>query len=434
MATEKKLGASGVIYTDRRNFYIDPQVTKELWTDVAPFTTLISNQESRDVPDPTFKMFEHRNPWVKQKIVINKGAGYTVPNNDIGIGAVVVDGIEGLPATPDSSYIGLVFEFWNSAEDTKKGNAVVSAVASNGNLTLKAMKNDATVALADDDIGYVIGSAHGEGTEAPDAWSDELSVVWNSTQIFKTSLQITGTLEAAVLRGEASELARLRRQKAQEHKMQKEKAFLFGTRIGGTALSGSGDSFADGGRLDANGNLIRSTYGIIPAIDDYGYSSGDKQNVFSIASGSYTYANFVDDMEKVFQYVPETGVKRAFVGAGALGYWSKMESTANNMAGKSGWTINLSDMKRDTLGFNYRTLETPHGVLQLIPTPALRGPYNKHMLVVSDENLFHAQYRPMVYQTNIKQDNAFDGVKDQYMSDEGVGVQLIESHCLFKIS
>lgn len=341
MATEKKLGASGVIYTDRRNFYIDPQVTKELWTDVAPFTTLISNQESRDVPDPTFKMFEHRNPWVKQRVVVNKSAGYTVPNNDTGIGAVIVDGIEGLPATPDSSYIGLVFEFWNSAEDTKKGNAVVSAVASNGNLTLKAMKNGSTVVLADNDIGYVIGSAHGEGTEAPDAWSDELSLVWNSTQIFKTSLQITGTLEAAVLRGEASELARLRRQKAQEHKMQKEKAFLFGTRIGGTSLSGSGDSFADSGRLDANGNLIRSTYGIIPAIDDYGYTSGYEQNVFSIDSTSYTYANFVDDMEKIFQYVPETGVKRAFVGAGALGYWSKMQSSNTNMAGKSGWTINL---------------------------------------------------------------------------------------------
>ena len=73
-------------------------------------------------------------------------------------------------------------------------------------------------------------------------------------------------------------------------------------------------------------------------------------------------------------------------------------------------------------------------MLQLIPTPALRGPYNKYMAVVSDENLFHAMYRDSVYQTNIKQDNAFDGVKDQYMSDEGVGIQLIESHHLFKIT
>jgi len=109
-------------------------------------------------------------------------------------------------------------------------------------------------------------------------------------------------------------------------------------------------------------------------------------------------------------------------------------SGSNVMSSNSGWTVNIGDMKRDALGFNYRVLETPHGMLQLIPTPALRGPYNKHMLVVSDENLFHAQYRPMVYQANIKQDNAFDGVKDQYMSDEGVGIQLIESHKLFTIT
>ena len=91
-------------------------------------------------------------------------------------------------------------------------------------------------------------------------------------------------------------------------------------------------------------------------------------------------------------------------------------------------------MKRDSLGFNYRVLETPHGMLQLIPTPALRGPYNKWMLVASDENLFHAQYRNPMYQTNIKTDNAFDGVKDQYFSDEGVGISLIDSHHLFKIT
>ena len=100
---------------------------------------------------------------------------------------------------------------------------------------------------------------------------------------------------------------------------------------------------------------------------------------------------------------------------------------SSGLAGNSGWTVNLGDMKRDSLGFNYRVLETPHGMLQLIPTPALRGQYNKYMVVVSDENLFHAQ-------ANIKTDNAFDGVKDQYMSDEGLGIQLIESHSLFKIT
>jgi hypothetical protein len=436
-------GASGVLYTDRRNFYVDPQVTKELWTDVAPFTTMISNQEMRNVPDPVFKMFEHRNPWVKQEFqsatdVANRTAA------DSESGDMDVDGIVGLSSSCDSSWIGLVCEVWDSTKTTKKGNVIISSITDSNTIKFKPAGDDA-IDVADNDFFIVVGNAHGEGSSAPDAWADELNVVYNSCQIFKTPLQVTGTLEAAVLKGESSELARLRRQKAQEHKMQKEKAFLFGQRVGGTGLQeasyGAGnndtnndETFADGGRTDSDGNLIRTTYGIISALEKYGEatSTHDAQNVFTVDS-SYGYSNFVDDMEKVFQYIPEAGVKRAFVGAGALGYWSKMAGSSG-IAGNSGWTVQLGDMKRDSLGFNYRVLETPHGMLQLIPTPALRGPYNKYMAVVSDENLFHAVYRPSMYQTNIKIDNAFDGVKDQYMSDEGVGIQLIESHHLFKIT
>ena len=436
-ATEKQLynnGASSVLYTDRRNFYVDPQVTKELWTDVAPFTTMISNQEMRNVPDPIFKMFEHRNPWVKQEFQAAEGA--TLDNDNNG-DSLEVDGATNLASAPDSSWLGLICEIWNSDKDTNRGTAVITAIPEANHITVKALTG-AAISVSNNDYFIVVGNAHGEGSSAPEAWADELDVVYNSCQIFKTPLQVTGTLEAAVLRGESSELARLRRQKAQEHKMQKEKAFLFGVRYGGTGLGEAGpdgtpdETFADGVALDSDGNLVRTTYGIISALENYAISSGDDQNNFTVSS-SYAYGDFVDDMEKVFQYVPESGVKRAFCGAGALGYWSKMAG-ASGIAGNSGWTVSLGDMKRDSLGFNYRVLETPHGMLQLIPTPALRGPYNKYMAVVSDENLFHAVYRPSMYQTNIKTDNAFDGVKDQYMSDEGVGIQLIESHHLFKIT
>ena len=435
-------GTAGVLYTDRRDFYVSPQVVKELWTDVAPFTTVISNRESRKVPDPIFKMFEHRNPWVKQKCLVNNGSGVTLDDDDSG-DTVAVDGIVGLSSSPDDSWIGLVFEFWNVAETTKAGTAVVTAV-SGSNLTMKSLSG-AAFSVVDNAPMYVIGNAQGEGMTAPEAWADEMQVVYNSSQIFKTPLQITGTLLAASLRGESSELARLRAQKNQEHKMQKEKAFLFGQRDSGTGLgeaaydagnkaSNVDETFADDGRTDASGNVLRTTYGAVSAMDKYGESgSYDYQNVFSISEATYTYNSFVDDMEKVFQYVPEAGVKRAFCGAGALGYWSKMAGS-EGIAGSSGWTVNLSDMRRDSLGFNYKILETPHGILQLIPTPALRGPYNKYMLVVSEENLFHAQYRSPMYQANIKTDNAFDGVKDQYFSDEGVGMTLIESHHLFKVT
>ena len=444
MATEKQLfngGATSALYTDRRNFYIDPQTVHELWTDVAPFTTMISSMGSRSTNDPLFKMFEHRNPWIKQEFQSATNVS-PLSAGDSESGAMDIDNIYGINGSADASWVGLVCDVWDSTKTTKRGTALISSVTDANTIKFKNL-NSGALDVADDDWFVVVGNAHGEGTEAPEPWSDELQVVWNSTQIFKTPLQITGTLLQAALRGESSELERLRLQKNQEHKIQKERAFLFGKRVGGTNLGDTrggetdmtaGETFGDTGATDANSNLIRTTYGIVTAIEDYGVSSAtaDNQNIFTVDS-AYAYGNFVDDMEKVFQYVPTSGVKRAFVGAGALGYWSKM-SAASNMAGNSGWTVNLGDMKRDALGFNYRVLETPHGMLQLIPTPALRGPYNKYMLVVDDSNLFHAQYRAPMYQTNIKTDNAFDAVKDQYFSDEGIGISLIESHSLFKIT
>tara|TARA_R100001443_G_scaffold90_1_gene312 strand:+ start:1476 stop:2843 length:1368 start_codon:yes stop_codon:yes gene_type:complete len=447
-------GASGVLYTDRRDFYIDPQVVRELWTDVAPFTTVISNKETRQTNDPIFKMFEHRNPWVKQQIVMGTISG-TAPqvqcgDNDTGVKLgnssspgtpIAANGVTGLEGQDNaapvftSSMLGLIVEVYTSAAAAAGLPKGVGVIAKSGSdFVLKNMTKTA-FSLVTGDVFKVIGNAQGEGQVSPDAWADELEVVYNSTQIFKTPLEVTGTLLQAALRGESSELARLREMKNQEHKMQKEKAFLFGTRVGGTGM-GTG-SFDDGGRLDADGKLIRSTYGIVSALESFGTSSSasDAQNVFTASiSGSYGYAEFVDDMEKVFQYVPTSGIKRAFCGAGALGEWNKLTSDSGTYGGNSGWAVNLGDMKRDALGFNYRTLETPHGMLQLIPTPALRGNYNKHMVIIDDDNLFHAQYRSPMYQTNIKSDNGYDGIKDQYMSDEGVGISLIESHSLFKIT
>jgi hypothetical protein len=435
----KTLGSSGVLYTDRRDFYMRPNVVKELWTDTTPFTTVVANQQTiSGLKDPQFKMFEHRNPWQKQEAQAHSDANnqaFAADNtaDDLELKASSLVGLEGEGGnTSYASHIGLQIEVWDSAKATKKG--VLLIVGQSGTKWSCKNMGDATVTTATDDYLVVVGNAHGEGTVSPTAWSDELAVVYNQCQIFKTPLQITGTLLEASLRGESSELSRLRDQKSQEHKIQKERAFLFGrSPINIKSAFADSASATDGSGLgDAAGNRVRSTMGLIPAIEKHGAETGSDQSRFTISEASYSYGDFVDDMEKVFQYVPEAGVKRAFCGMGAMSYFSKM-SGASGMAGNSGWTVNLGDMKRDGLGFNYRVLESPHGAIQLIPTPVLRDAYNKTMLVVSDENLFHAQYRAPKFQANILTDDAYDGVKDQYMSDEGIGVTLIESHKLFKI-
>ena len=172
--------------------------------------------------------------------------------------------------------------------------------------------------------------------------------------------------------------------------------------------------------------------GLVPALRRYGSSSGDAQNVFSINPATYAYANFVDDTEKVFQYVPSTGSKMAFCGAGMLSYWSKMEQ-ASGIHAQSDWSVVIEGTQRDSLGFNFRTLVTPHGLISLIPTPALRGPYNNYMIVVDDEHLQHIIFRRPKFQANIKTDDAYDGIKDQLFSDEGLGLTLMEAHSLWKL-
>lgn len=424
----KNLGKTGVLFTERRDFYISPQVTKELWTAVTPFTTILSNRRyDTGLKDPEFKLFEHRSPFVKQQFLQADATASLLTTAT----EIAIDNVEGLNSTVDDSYIGLEVKVWNPADTSAPvGTALITAQDTAGKVSMKSLTGSAFT-VANNYVYEVVGNAYGEGTEAGEAWADELTTVWNSCQIFKTPIEITGTLYEAALRGYSNELARLRMEKNKEHKIQKEKAFLYGASPVGTNMD-AGGTFSTAWQTDANSKSVRTTTGLITAIEAYGDSSGADQSIFDINAATYAYSDFVDDMEKVFQYVPENGVKTALVGGTALSYWSKIDGSAG-IVGQSNWTVNMSDIKKDSLGFNFRLLDTPHGTLKLVWAPVLRGYRAGNMVVISDENLSLKQYRPSKFQANIKTDNAYDGVKDQYFSDEGVGIELIESHKLFRI-
>lgn len=434
----KNLSSLGILYTDRRDFYISPKVTRELWTDITPFTTVISNKGIISTPDPDFKMFEHRSGWIRQQMSVNAASPPTWSTGNPGDTVTVpVDTIVGLESSVAPSMIGLLVEIWNSTLVTYKGTAFITAVNTGGaTVTLKALGNPRAsdfkmVNLADNDVLYVIGTAFGEGTSAPEAYSDELQVVWNSTEIFKTSVEVTGTLLQAALRGYSDELVRLRLEKNREHKIQKERAFLLGVRSGGIGALG-GDSHT-GHQTDADGKVVRTTMGVIPTIFRYGSTSGPEQNIFAISKSSFNYDNFVDITEKLFQYVPTSGTKDVYCGRGFLSFFSKL-STGSGFIGNSGFNVQLMATQRDSLGFNFRTLESPHGTLRLIPTPVLRDAYNETACIVDPDDIRYVQYRPMVYKTNIKTDNAPDLVKDVWQSDEGIGMTLVQKHAVLYLT
>ena len=437
---------TGLLYTDRRRFYLNENDVAELYMSETPFLSGLMGMGSEQVDDPDYKMFEYRAGWANPKFVATGTATTGVPGAQF---AVNCGGAEGVSI--DSSLIGAVVDIWDTAEATFRGTAVVVNVVG-VSVTFKALglATSATQTLGNivvDDVFRVRTTAAGEGVTSPDASTDELEVVWNSTQIIRTPLELTGTLAAANLRGQ-KERERYRINKGREHMMKLERALFFGYRtggIGGTANGAGGgtDSSFISHTTDANGKTIRTTMGVIPALLRYGRTSGDQQNVFSNSLGSYQFDDFADQMDKIAQYAPGGGEFVAYCGSFAYSAWSKLMSDSTFFATGQ---YNVEPMTTES-GLHIKKLFTPSGiVINLVRAAALNyGGDKGRMVIVNPDNVKLVSYRPnlgdagengggsyssVAYNTNIKTDDGYDGIKDEYFSDAGVGLTLADSHAL----
>ena len=426
---------TGVLYTDRRDFYLNPTTFSELFKSEVPFTTLARKNRKTGLKDPVFKMFQFENTFMR-RYIRNNGSSVTIAAASSGAsaesGAVTIDGVTGYGShsTIDSSFVHNIYEVWDSGLTTKRGVCILTDDTSG---TTAKFRNLGTTAIStvDNDYFIHISNAQEDGSEAPDAYSSELEVVWNQCQNFKNPLELKGAILDAALRGDSNELLRLRAEKFKQHKVDIEGAFMRGKAPLGTNLGGA-DTFTD---LDAlvgdNSDIIRTTYGIIPAIEDYGSSSGDYQNIWTYPKATMKYADFVDMSEKMFQYYPPDDMLYAISGRGALSFWSKMEYARGV---KSNWTVQISEMKKDRMGFNVQYLETPHGVLALTKSDALRFEYNDYMVVPDDRYLSYHEFKPSVFKQNVKTDNDYEGQKDLYKSNVGLGLTHIKTHSLVKLT
>jgi len=425
--------SAGVLFDERRDFYLSDRYTKELWKDVSPFTTALANLSYDSVPDPDFKMFEHRAGFLEQTLTVDAAGGSTwsVDGSPGDTTTVTIGALSGLGGSVGEWLVDLVFEIYDDS-DVYQGVARVDSV-SGSDITLVSQGNpddagNLAGAVANSFVLECIGTAIGEGEVSPEAFSDELEVVYNSAQIMRTPVEITGTLYAAALRGYSNELARLRTQKSYEHKIQKERTFLTGVRVGGTGM-GSGDSFS-AIQSNSNNNKIRQTMGVISALRKYGdsSSSSDKQNLFSFTSGSSGYTEVVTAAEKISQYLPSRGRFYGFASRKWISWFSTQFLT--NVANEG---ITIYNNEKSEFGYKVSRLVTPHCEIDLAPTPVLRRRYSNTMVVINPDAAGLVRYRPMKYSTNIKTENGYDGVKDEFFSDEGVRLQLIETHSMWTL-
>ncbi len=303
----------------------------------------------------------------------------------------------------------------NSADTTIR---VTTIAATAGDSSTTTIDNEGEV--------VVIGTSYEQGSGAPDVWSQELDNDYGYTQIFKTACEMTNTARATVYRGYADEWARLWNLKLREHKVDIERALLFGMRG-----SQNGIQYSEGivGHILKNGT--NSGAGAIGS-----YSSGNPY-LMGWATSETTYDNLLGAFEVM--YDPARGGSSNKLCLASLPVVSHFNKLGGFMANSMG-NEERYNFERSTGSFGHKVMkiETVHGDCSIVKEPLFRNNASGHMCFV---DLDHVSYRPLVgngvnrdtsITTNVQQADE-DLRKDMILTEAGLEVSLPETHALINV-
>ena len=288
-----------------------------------------------------------------------------------------------------------------------------------------------TLAVADNSKCTVIGTSFAEGSGSPDVWSQKLDNDYGYTQIFKTACEMSNTARATVYRGYADEWARLWNLKLREHKVDIERAMLFGQRgsAGGIQYTDGivGSTIAEGyGNVESDGNVLTYNEGV-----PY-YKSN--------TAGEWTYDDMLSDFEVIFDPARGgTSSKLALASLPVVSHFNKLGSSNTFIGGSMGTHAPYNfDRSQGSFGHQITKIETVHGDITLVKEPLFRGFAAGFMQLV---DLDHVSYRPLIgngvnrdtsITTNVQQADE-DLRKDMILTEAGLEVSLPETHALINL-
>lgn len=267
---------------------------------------------------------------------------------------------------------------------------------------VRARGTTAAAAMLQNDGLLVIGTRNAEGADTPESISDDPTEVSNYTQIFRTSLKLTGTAKETYLRtGEIEK--RLKRDAAERHAIEMEWAWIFGQKFATTS----------------GGQAVRTTGGVLERIIA---SSG---NVLS-CGGYLTKSDWESFLEGVFEVPGGSSEKLCLVGNRAL-------TSLNAMAQAYG-SIQLTPTS-SSFGMKFSQYETPYGTLQVKQHPLLsQNPSFHDWGVILDTRNF--VYRPLKNRDTKflqnRQGNGVDAIVHEFLTEAGIELRHPQTHGVFK--
>ena len=430
-------GASNTDFHTRRLFDFSDRIA-ELAPEESPFFVYLSKVGKVPTSDSQFRFLEDRTKIsIADRSFLIKGAQTLLAQG--ASSTLTVDTSGG--AAVSWLIPGMVVQFAQNfnadsgaAADTEaitQGIGRIESVTQNSADTTIVVKtvdasSGSTTTLDDNGHCVVIGTSYEEGSGAPDVWSQELDHDYGYTQIFKTACEMTNTARATVYRGYADEWQRIWNLKLREHKVDIERAMLFGMRG-----SVGGIQYTDGivGHIIKNGSV--TTDGTI------GSYAEDTPYLASFATSELTYDGLLSAFEVM--YDPARGgsdAKLCLASLPVISHFNKLGGFVDaSLANELRYNIEKST---GTFGHNVTKIDTVHGSVSLVKEPLFRNNASGHMCFI---DLDHVSYRPLVgngvnrdtaITTNVQQADE-DLRKDMILTEAGLEVSLPETHALINV-
>ena len=406
----------------------------DLAPDESPFFVYLSKVAKVATDDPQFRWLKDRNKIQMADRTFALDAGHTVPAAGSTLTYTVDDGAG---AAPDWIIKGMVFAIGETNASTNEPETAIvrvesAPVAGSTETTFTGRTISAatgsTTAVVDGQKCTVIGSAFEEGSGSPDSWSRELENGNGYCQIFKTACELTNTARATVYRGYASEWDRIWNLKLREHKVDIERAMLFGN-----SASQSGINYTDG----IVGHIIKNSQSQITGASAQVSYTEDKGYFTTRTDAETTYDVILKDLEVIFD--PARGgssSKLALCSLPVVSFFNKMNGSSTFMSSAYSVSNPMVSQASGSYGHKVMKVETIHGDLTLVKEPLFRGHAAPYMCLVDLDNV---AYRPLVgngvnrdthIQTNVQSADE-DLRKDMVLTEAGLEVSLPEAHALF---
>ena len=424
--------------TSSRRLYDFSDRVADLAPEESPFFVYLSKVGKVPTSDSQFRFLEDRTKVsiTDRSFLIKTAQTLAAPGSNT---VLTVDTSGG--ASVDWLIKGMVIQFSKATNTaTSDTDSLVQAVgrvesithnASDTTLTVKSIQASAgdssTTALDDNATAVVIGTSYEQGSGAPDVWSQEIDNDYGYTQIFKTACEMSNTARATVYRGYADEWARLWNLKLREHKVDIERAMLFGMRG-----SQGGIQYTEGivGHIVKNGTVTDD--GTIGS-----YSEGNPY-LASYSTAQMTYDGLLSAFE--IMYDPARGgssSKLCLASLPVISHFNKISGFAEGSltAQKSQYNFEAS---KGSFGHKVMKIETVHGDCTIVKEPLFRANASGHMAFI---DLDHVSYRPLVgngvnrdtsITTNVQQADE-DLRKDMILTEAGLEISLPETHALINL-